>query len=398
MRGHTSSLVALVDLVISSHGSNPIRQIASTFLDLYRAFPRSTTFKTELEFRSALKLFRATAKRSLATIERLYDEAVANASATNFEDEEAQEFVTSFRILFEIVTLSTTETDSFSSSSSPSSLETLSSQCETWQEFLIAYLVYYEPLATRHDLATILASVVLAPAQHEHSIDHTLLEEKVQEKLFKGDVTGLLKTLVDGNGDDEYDDTEGDAGRGEWLWLATHLIDLLSHLNLPAFDIPDAFEGRRRRGGSEDMDEDAGAVPGDREEQDDETLGPRERFLLNYADTLIAGDETLWRVCCEYWGECGRVGKARISALLSDRDMNLVDSEDEEAQAKEAEQQPGAGSAMDLETQPSSKVERQRASKNVEEVLTVLGEYGMEAQVKTVCQVRPVPPFQTGSL
>ena len=260
------------------------------------------------------------------------------------DPEESSDYVSSFRSLFSLLTLSATVSSSYDSA-----LSTLLSHTDTWQESLTAYLIYLNPLSTRSDLPSILSEIL---NKGEESIDQTLIEEKVQEKLFRGDVTGLLKVLVGG------DAAEG-GEEGEYLWLATHLVDLLSHLHLPSFDLP-----LPRRSDSKGEEE--------------EGLGPREQFLLSYADSSIEGDETLWRVCCEYWGECGGIGRSRIETLLSGGGVELGETQEEETKD---------GEGMDLE---GTQEKKSRKGKNVEEVLTVLGEFGMEDQVKKVCQVRPL--------
>ncbi|GAA5915205.1 uncharacterized protein JCM6883_001767 [Sporobolomyces salmoneus] len=350
LRGHSSPISALLSLFIESHPSNTVREIGKSFLGLFEGYPRSIRYSTEMEFRMGLKGFKGRARQVLGEVEKLYEELREGASEVNFEDEEFEELILDFNTLFSILTLSTTTNDE------ETALEVLKDQCETWQEYLISYLIYYAPLSTRQDLSTILSTVVLNSGQF--SVDQTLLEEKVQERLFRGDITGLLKTLVTTDEGDEEEE-EGKGG-GEWLWLATHLIDLLFHLNLPAFDIPTTSNQL------DSMEE---------EEGETEKLGPRETFLLSYADTLISSDSTLWRVACEYWGECGAIGRERIASLLSEGEGELVDQEEETAEEE----------GMDLEQQRLEKGSKK--GRNVEEVLTVLGEYGMEEEVKKVCQV-----------
>lgn len=345
LRGHFSSLSALLNLLLTQHPSQTVRTLSQLFLSLLESFPRSTKFTTELEFRSALKSFKSTSSSSLKQSNQLLETL---SDDDTMDPEESSDYVSSFRSLFSLLTLSSTVSNSYDTS-----LDLLLSLTETWQESLTTYLIYLNPLSTRSDLPSILSEIL---QKGEESIDQTLIEEKVQEKLFRGDVTGLLKVLVSGDSTEE-------GGEGEFLWLATHLVDSLSHLHLPSFDLPLP----RLNGGK-----------GEKEEEES-SLGPREQFLLSYADTLIEGDETLWRVCCEYWGECGRIGRSRIEVLLSGGGVVLGDLEEEE---KVSESQ---GEGMDVEG-----VEKKAAGKgkNVEEVLTVLGEFGMEEQVKKVCQVR----------
>ncbi|GAA6012774.1 hypothetical protein JCM11491_002557 [Sporobolomyces phaffii] len=355
LRGHTSSLVALLNLVLSApstSASTTFKELSKLFLDTLATFPRSTQFKQEVEFRSSLTRFKSNAKLALEQAERLYQRQQEEAEDTD------DEVVHSFRTLFSILTLPTV-----ASSSSTSPMETLSNHCESWQEFLITSLIYVYPLSTRADLASLVSSHVLAGG--DWSVDHTLLEERVQERLFKGDVPGLLKTLVVSG--DEAGEGGEDEEEGEWLWLATHLVDLLSHLHLPAFDFSTPTPNRRSDGDGDDdvMDDDAeGGGVG--------SLGPRESFLLSYADRLIESDESLWRVCCEYWGESGsRVGLRRIENLLSGGGVPV--DNDGDAPADEG---------MQVEEQKQG----EEGKRNIEEVLAVLGDYGMEDQVKKVCQ------------
>ncbi|GAA5941408.1 uncharacterized protein JCM15063_006090 [Sporobolomyces koalae] len=325
VRGHFASLSALLNLVITAHAVSPVRDLASLLVRLVELFPRSTQASTESELRHKLKTFKHEARSSLDRAEPLYSQLLSS-SLSDLDQEEATDYVESFKQLFNLLTLS------LSASLDPNStLEQLSDQTDTWQETLIAYTLLIDPLTTRPDLPALLTRVLAS-----QSIDSTLIEERVQDKLFRGDVTGLLHVLVD---QDE---------RQEWLWLATHVIDLLSHLNLAAFsDLPSI--------GSEQAE-----------------LGPREQFLTNYADALLSQDETLWRVSCEYYGECGHVGMTRITNLLAPPQgaIKFAIVEDEQ----------NAGN-MDVErAQPTI------LAKDVEEVLTVLGEYGLEDQVRHVCR------------
>ncbi|GAA5949394.1 hypothetical protein JCM3765_003395 [Sporobolomyces pararoseus] len=375
LRGHSSSLSALLELLISTHSSKTVQNLSKTFSKLYQEFPRSSnsqSFKTEFEFRKSLKNFNFLAKQSLSQVEKLYKELEQSSSSGEggMEIEESQDFIQSFRTLFSILTLSTTTNNSETSSSS---LVILSDQCETWQEYLITLLIYYQPLSTRQDLSTILSTIVFKEGgDGRWMIDQTLLEEKVQDYLFRGEVTKLLKTLV---GVSPTEEGEEDGEDGEWLWLATHLIDLLSHLNLKAFDIPSTTNGFNSSSfmDTEEVEEESSL----------ELLGPRESFLMSYSDSLLEFDQTLWRVCCEYWGECGQIGRKRISDLLTREQEELYDS----PSSSEKEKGTTEGDGMDLEGEARRLKEMvNRKGKNVEEVLTVLGEYGMEQEMKNVCE------------
>lgn len=396
LRGHSSSLEALLQLLISTHPSKTIKSISTTFFQLYEQFPRSSNprFKTELEFRQALKNFKLVSKQSLSTVEKLYQQL--EGETEEMDPEESQDFLTSFRTLFSILTLSACTTNG---TDSDSGLETLSNECETWQEFLITLIIFSKPLSTRQDLSNILSTTVLNQNDGRWMIDQTLLEEKVENYLFTGEITKLLKTLVSvspfSGGEEMMEQGEGEGGEdGEWLWLATHLIDLLSHLNLQVFDIPTTTTTTTNRFDSVLMDTENGDEEERGQEEAQPELGPRESFLMSYSDSLFEFDKTLWRVCCEYWGECGRVGRKRISDLLTKKEEDgeeLYDSPviEEEGEKERNEEETTMTNGMELELVQAKKLKEMvnRKGKNVEEVLTVLGEYRMEPEMKKVCQV-----------
>ncbi|GAA5887149.1 hypothetical protein JCM5296_001611 [Sporobolomyces johnsonii] len=324
LRGHLASSSALLALLVSQHPSAPVQSLAKLCAELIDTYPRSTAFKTEQAFRVALKGFQTTLVAAHKTAEKLFA-ALSTDPTLDDDDDERADFSSSFRTLLSLL-----------SGDQPTVLEA----SDSWFEALAAHCVWANPTATREDLPRVLDLV-----SRELPVDATLPGEAAQAALVRGDVPGVLKALTGG--------PEG----GEFAWLATHLADLLSHLHLEAFEVP------------------ATATASEGEERD--ALGPRELFLLDWADRITV-DEGLWRVSCGYWGECGEVGRARIGSAV--RGVRLREEEREEGEG---------GEGMDVEGEGEGEAgeEGKKAQgRRVEEVLRVCSEYGLEDDMVSICE------------
>ncbi|GAA6058774.1 hypothetical protein JCM10212_001890 [Sporobolomyces blumeae] len=380
VRGHVESLSALLDLVASTHPAPPVQDLARSLKALVATWPRSTRYATATEFRNALRSYQVESVRAQQDAERAV--AALGTGPGLSSSDEVSEWSNAFRTWFSLLALPST---SFSSSASTSSskLSLVLDHTDSWQEALISFLLLAHPTCTRSELAPILEQI---REREVYPVDQTLTEEVVQDRLFRGDITGVLKALTstsntgtDGNGEvGMVQDGEEDPEEGNYLWLATHLTDLLSHLALPDFDLPPPPSSSASN------------------------LDPRQAFLVAYADTLIDLDPTLWRVCCEYWGECGEVGKERVEKWLVGPDAIALDDDDDD-EVEEGDANAGvtdevdgslvvvnAGGRMDVDggagpSKGAQGAKRKRSSK-VEEVLRILGEFGMEEQVQTVCR------------
>ncbi|GAA5860731.1 hypothetical protein JCM1840_001945 [Sporobolomyces johnsonii] len=332
LRGHLASSSALLALLVSQHPSAPVQSLAKLCADLIDTYPRSTAFKTEQAFRVALKAFQTTLVAAQKTSEKLFA-ALSTDPTLDSDDDERADFSSSFRTLLSLL-----------SGDQPTILES----SDSWFEALAAYCVWANPTATREDLPSVLDLV-----SRELPVDATLPGEAAQAALVRGDVPGVLKALTGG--------PEG----GEFAWLATHLADLLSHLHLAAFEVPattNASEGDER-----------------------DALGPRELFLLDWADRLTV-DEGLWRVSCGYWGECGEVGRARIGSAV--RGVRLTEEEREEGEGGDGMDVEGEG-----EGEAGEEGKKGQGRRRVEEVLRVCSEYGLEDDMVSICEVRVSFPF-----
>ncbi|EGU11060.1 Biotin/lipoyl attachment:Carbamoyl-phosphate synthase subunit L [Rhodotorula toruloides ATCC 204091] len=255
IRGHLSSTSALLSLLISQHPSPYLQSLASDLVGLIETYPRSTAFRTENAFASAMRTWKSTHLRPTSRrIEAGFDGGQGSDDPVLGGPDNEDELLTyeqSFRSLLAI--LSGSEDDVLEVSSD-------------WREALSAFGLWVAPTSLRRaDLPAIVSRITSSL----HPVDQSLADEVAQSRLLKGDVSGVIKSLVEG-------------GFG---WLATHLADLLSHLHLQAFDLPPP----RTTSSSSDP-----AI------EDDEDLGLRDHLLIDYADRLTV-DPGLWRVSCEYY-------------------------------------------------------------------------------------------------
>ncbi|GAA5946628.1 hypothetical protein JCM1841_003917, partial [Sporobolomyces salmonicolor] len=321
LRGHLASSSALLALLTSQHPSAPVRSLAVLCAELIDTYPRSTAFKTEQAFRVALKGFRTTLAAAQKNAEKFI---TALSTDSTLDDDDRADFSSSFRTLLSLL-----------SGDQAHVLEA----SDSWFEALAAHCVWVNPTATREDLPRVLEVV-----SRELPVDGTLPGEAAQAALVRGDVPGMLKALTGSE-------------RGEFAWLATHLADLLSHLHLASFSLPAPAPSTST------------SISGD--EQD--PLGPRELFLLDWADRLTS-DSGLWRVSCGYWGECGAVGRARIGSAL--RGVRLTEEEGD------------GGDGMDVEGEGDAGEEGKKGQgrTRVEEVLRVCSEYGLEDDMVSICE------------
>ncbi|GAA5821729.1 hypothetical protein JCM11251_000992 [Rhodosporidiobolus azoricus] len=335
LRGHLSSASALLSLLSSTHPSPFLQKTAKYLTDLVATYPRSTNFRTEPAFLSALRAWKSNLSASTRSLQALFS---SSASDPVLDADEKSEWTAFLSTLLSLL------------SGSSSHILDLS---EDWREALAAWGLWVNPGSfRREDLPTLVTEVVTK----ELPVDGTLDEEVAMEKLLVGDVAGVLKSLT-----------------GSFPWLATHLADLLSHLHLPAFDPPSSTTNRLLTDEAE------------KEQADELPLGLREHFLLDWAERLTV-DEGLWRVSCEYWGACGEEGRRRARSLL--KNLRLDDPTSSAQEAPEGEVENMDVEAGEGENYGKSREEqgKGRKTRRVEEVLRVCADLGLEEEMVEICQ------------
>ena len=309
LRGHLQSASALLSLLVAQHPAPYLQATARILAETISTFPRSTNFRTESAFATALRAWRsgggalAQAKSELEgrllTVEAESDPVLGGAD----KQDERQSFEQGFRIVLEILS---------------GGEDALVDSSSDWREALAAFGLWSAPTSLRRaDLPAIVDRIT----SDAHPVDASLPKEVAELCLFKGDVAGVLKTLA-----------------GPYPWLGTHVADLLSHLHLPAFDLPPPPPMA-----DDDADETA-------------SLGLREHFLLDWAQRCVSADPGLWRIACDYWSACGRVGKERARELVKTLEIVAPGEEERDARlAREREEKEKAagegtsGEGMDVE-------------------------------------------------
>ncbi|GAA5988849.1 hypothetical protein JCM10908_006197 [Rhodotorula pacifica] len=305
LRGHLASASALLSLLVAQHPAPYLQTVSRLLSETISTFPRSTNFRTESAFATALRAWRngslAQAKSQIErqlTVNAQEDEILGGAD----NEDERQSFEQGFRTVLDILS---------------GGEDVILDSSADWREALSAFALWSAPTSLRRaDLPAIVERIT----SDAHPVDASLPSEVAQLALFKGDVAGVLKTLV----------------AGGYAWLATHIADLLSHLHLPAFDLPPP-----------DVDADAGSEEG-------QQLGLREHFLLDWAQRCVTADLGLWRIACEYWSACGNKGRDKARELV--KRLEIVAPGEEERDARVAERKDkeargtGAGKdGMDVE-------------------------------------------------
>lgn len=310
LRGHLQSASALLSLLVAQHPAPYLQSVARILADTVSSFPRSTNFRTESAFATALRAWRtgslaqakAEVEGRLLTVEAESDPVLGGAD----NEDERQSFEQGFRTVLEIL------------SGGENALVDLSSD---WREALAAFGLWSAPTSLRRaDLPAIVDRIT----SDAHPADASLPKEVTELCLFKGDVAGVLKSLA-----------------GPYPWLGTHVADLLSHLHLPAFDLPPPPPPM-----TDDADADADA-------DGTASLGLREHFLLDWAQRCVSADPGLWRIACEYWSACGRVGRDRARELVKTLEIIAPGEEERDARLareKEKKAEGGvSGEGMDVE-------------------------------------------------
>lgn len=350
IRGHLSSASALLSLLVNQHPSPYLQSLASDLVGLIETYPRSTAFRTENAFASAMRTWKST---HLVPTSRRIEAGFDGGQGSNDpvlggpdNEDELLTYEQSFRSLLAV--LSGSEDDVLEVSSD-------------WREALSAFGLWVAPTSLRRaDLPAIVSRITSS----QHPVDQSLSDEVAQSRLLKGDVSGVIKSLVEG-------------GHG---WLATHLADLLSHLHLQAFDLPPPR---------------ATQTDGNPAADDEEELGLRDHLLIDYADRLTV-DPGLWRVSCEYYASCSagvRRGRERARELI--RGLELEGPEDVDL-AHEAKDVGKAGAeGMDVEgATPAGGEEKEnvpassavKRSKRVDELLLVCSALDLDDEFVDICQ------------
>ncbi|BGP26904.1 hypothetical protein JCM10295v2_005866 [Rhodotorula toruloides] len=350
IRGHLSSASALLSLLVNQHPSPYLQSLASDLVGLIETYPRSTAFRTEAAFASAMRTWKST--HLLPTSRRIeadFDGARGSEDPVLGGPDDEDELLTyeqSFRSLLAIV--SGSEDDAFEVSSD-------------WREALSAFGLWVAPTSLRRaDLPAIISRITSSL----HPVDQSLLEEVAQSRLLKGDVSGVIKSLVEG-------------GYG---WVATHLADLLSHLHLQAFDLPPP---RPTSSPSEPT-----------AENETEELGLRDHLLIDYADRLT-NDPGLWRVSCEYYASCSpavKRGRERARELVRGLELEGPEDVDLEGEAKDVGKLGEEG--MDIEAGVSAEGKENvpaasqagKRPKRVDELLLVCSALDLGEEFVDICQ------------
>ncbi|BGP10579.1 hypothetical protein JCM10049v2_006471 [Rhodotorula toruloides] len=346
IRGHLSSASALLSLLVNQHPSPYLQSLASDLVGLIETCPRSTAYRTENAFASAMRSWKST--HLLPTSRRIeagFDGGQGSDDPVLGGPDNEDELLTyeqSFRSLLAI--FSGSEDDVLEASSD-------------WREALSAFGLWVAPTSLRRaDLPAIVSRITSSL----HPVDQSLSDEVAQSRLLEGDVSGVIKSLVEG-------------GFG---WLATHLADLLSHLHLQAFDLPPPRPA-------------TASAPEDEEEE----LGLRDHLLIDYADRLTV-DPGLWRVSCEYYASCSagvKKGRERARELIGGLELEGPGDVDLQGEAKdvgkEAEGMDVEGSTPDggeeKENVPASTSKR---SKRVDELLLVCSALDLDDEFVDICQ------------
>lgn len=278
LRGFLNSASQLL-LTLTSHPCSQLATLAPRLASHLLTYPRSSSssFPSERAFLQAHAQWRA----SLRVLTRPLTSGWARASWSAGADEDEAELQAEGQALEESV---------------GSLIQLLIGQEERvleesvdWKEALGAWGVWVRPNQRRDDLPSIIERItnVLPLATDPikkgtsgvdgNDSDRSAADETVeiiQTSLLLGDTTLAVTTSNDFS-----------------LWLATHLTDILTHLNLLPLT-------STRRGG-----------------RPQRTL--RDHYILEYAGHL-ASDGELWTLACEYAGRVSSPeGKMTVAALLA---------------------------------------------------------------------------------
>ncbi|GAA5942978.1 hypothetical protein JCM3775_000221 [Rhodotorula graminis] len=342
LRGHLSSAAALLSLVESQHPDETLQHLAKHLSTLVASYPRSTAFRTESAFVVALRQWRT---QTLAPLKPQVDSLLSSSS---------DDWGSSLAPLVALVSSAASDPSSSSSSSAAESAIAALGP-EDWRESLAAHCLWASPTTLRRaDLPPLVDALT-----RTQPVDASLPAERAHAALLRGDVPGVLKALT-----------------GAHAWAAAHLGDLLAHLHLPAFD-PPALTG-------------AG--------EDDDALGLREAFLLDWGDRCTA-DPGLWRVSCEYWAACGTQGREKVRALAVALPLEVEgEGAQQGAGARAGAGAAGAGDGMDVEGEGEGEGEgvgaekenaapkKKRASRQVDELLAVLAALDLTDEFTATCE------------
>ncbi|GAA5864380.1 hypothetical protein JCM3774_002771 [Rhodotorula dairenensis] len=361
LRGHLASAAALLSLLVAQHPAPYLQTVARVLAETVSAFPRSTQFRTESAFATALRAWR---KSSLApatqhverllTVDAKSDPVLGDdADGTGADNgTERQSFEQGFRVVLDILA---------------GGEDAIVDSAADWREALSAFGFWSVPTSLRRaDLPAIVDRIT----SDAHPVDASLPSEVAQLHLFKGDVSGVLKTLA-----------------GTFAWLGTHVADLLSHLHLPAFDLPPPLLSS--------MDDDDAGADGE-DAYGTGSLGLREHFLLDWAQRCVSADSGLWRIACEYWSACGKPGRVKARELVMR--MDIVAPGEEERDAKKLKQQAegvaaAAPNGMEVDVTgagddagaDSDLVLPEGAGRRVDELLLVCSSLDLEPEFVDIC-------------
>lgn len=333
LRGHLASAAALLNLVVAQHPAPYLQTVARLVAELVASFPRSTNYRTESAFATALRAWRSsTLPQTRSEIDRALSEAESDPvlGGPDNEDERAS-FEQGFTVVLDLLT---------------GSEQALLDSAADWREALSAFGIWSAPGSLRRaDLPAIVDWIT----SDAHPVDTSLPTEVAQLALFKGDVAGVLKTLT-----------------GPWAWLGTHIADLLSHLHLPMFDLPPPPPTTT-------------ATTGGGAQQDDEvdSLGLREHFLLDWGQRCVAADPGLWRIACEYWTGCGRPGKEKARELIKRLEIVAPGEQERDEREKRKRVEPESRTdGMDVEGAEAAAAPRKDADAEAAALLATLGGAG----------------------
>lgn len=323
LRGFHATVGTLLATLLSLP-SKSLKTLVARMRELIKALPRSTEFKTEVQFKAARRDFHLKLMGILASLEGVMDE-VQDELTSSFEDredpeEEAEDLRLSLeaglRIFLEVLA---------------GNRERVVEAAEDWKEALTAWGTLVDVGLKRDGLADALSKIMnLRGEVLEEGAALPDKAEQVMVKMIKGDLAGAAESTT---ALDPY--------------LAQVLLDFSTKLRL--------------------LDE---------ADESEEQVTPLERASLVYSNTLLA-THGLWRIAMDYLSEAGTRGTARMSQILLG--LPLLESADEKK--KRLARQP-----TEDENGEERVVEEVDEFHLMESVLEACSTFGLEREARAVCR------------
>lgn len=324
LRGFHATVGTLLATLLSLP-SKSLKTLVARMRELIKALPRSTEFKTEVQFKAARRDFHLKLMGILASLEGVMDE-VQDELTSSFEDredpeEEAEDLRLSLeaglRIFLEVLA---------------GNRERVVEAAEDWKEALTAWGTLVDVGLKRDGLADALSKITnLRGEDLEEGAGLPDKAEQVMVKMIKGDLAGAAESMT---ALDPY--------------LAQVLLDFSTKLRL--------------------LD--------DSDDESDEHVTPLEKANLVYSNTLLA-TYGLWRIAMDYLSEAGTSGTARMSQILLG--LPLLESADDKK--RRLARQP-----TEDENGEQRIVEEVDGFHLMESVLEACSTFGLEREARAVCR------------